>query len=172
MTELDRIKLLVSYLVKKGIAANQREFGKLMGYSSESSFSQILNGKVPLPKKFISKLRSIEPDINMRWVTTGEGNILLSDEPHINNIRSVGEVTHNGVATLGDRSPVIKDVRIDIEDVTNDAEIDAAPNDLLKYQKEIKRLGNALVDAKIEISRLEGRIEEKENFIKLLMDKR
>ena len=167
------MKLLVSYLVKKGVAANQREFGKLMGYSSESSFSQILNGKVPLPKKFISKLRSIEPDINVHWVKTGEGNFLLSEGPHLNNIRSVGEVAHDGVATLGDRSPVIKDVKIDIEDdITSDTEIDAVPDDLLKCQREIKRLNKALVDAKIEISHLKGRIEEKENFIKMLMDRR
>lgn len=172
MTELDRIKLLVGYLVKKGVAANQCEFGKLMGYSSESSFSQILNGKVPLPKQFISKLRRIEPDINMRWLKTGEGAILLSEEPHI-NIRSVGEVGHNSVATLGDSSPVIKDVKIDIEEViTSDTEIEAVPNDLFKCHQKIQQLSKALVDAKIEISRLEGRIVEKDGFIKMLMDRR
>lgn len=58
MTEVDRVKLAVKTLISLGVAKNQEEIGKLMGYSNKSSFSQVLNGIVPLPDKFIDKLCS------------------------------------------------------------------------------------------------------------------
>jgi len=79
MNELARIKLAVTHLVSKGVGCSQKEIGRLMGYRNESSFSQILNGKVGLPKNFIIKLAELDSDISRAWLSTGVGNMLLSE---------------------------------------------------------------------------------------------
>ncbi|MCZ4244921.1 hypothetical protein [Pedobacter punctiformis] len=62
MTDLQIIKIAVGKLKSTGFG-NQKEIGKLLGYSNESSFSQVLNGKVPLPTDLITKIMSLNDDI-------------------------------------------------------------------------------------------------------------
>lgn len=80
MTELQRIKIAVKTLISLGIAKNQEGVGLLMGYRSKSSFSQVLNGIVPLPHDFIDRLCKLDSTIVKHWVKTGEGNILENSE--------------------------------------------------------------------------------------------
>ena len=56
MTIHDRLKLVIKWLIGTGVATNQEAIGRLMGYTNKSSFSQILNDKVPIPGDFISRL--------------------------------------------------------------------------------------------------------------------
>jgi hypothetical protein len=77
LSELDRIKILVQWLIGCGIAPNQESIGTLLGYKSKSSFSQIINGHVPLPKKFIESLYSLDERINRTWLLTGEGEMIV-----------------------------------------------------------------------------------------------
>ncbi|MEN9917993.1 MAG: hypothetical protein RL662_429 [Bacteroidota bacterium] len=63
----------------QGVANNQEEVGRLMGYSNKSSFSQLLNGKKPIPSSFIDRLVDLHPQINSVWVRTGEESMLKSD---------------------------------------------------------------------------------------------
>jgi hypothetical protein len=77
MNELDRVKLLIKHLIAYGFAENQKGVGVLLGYNTESSFSQIINGKVKTPKNFINKLKNIEPRLNINWLETGTGSMLL-----------------------------------------------------------------------------------------------
>jgi len=76
MSDLDRIKIVIQWLVSSGVAANQGAIATLMGYKNKSAFSQILNGHVPIPKKFIESLSSLHPDINSDWILTGEGELI------------------------------------------------------------------------------------------------
>lgn len=76
MTELDRIKLVVTFLINKGIAKSRKEIGQILGYTNESSFSQLLNGKVSIPKNFIKKLVALDESINQNWLMTGDGEML------------------------------------------------------------------------------------------------
>ena len=76
MNRVSRNKFLVQYIVSKGLASSQKELGQLLGYSNESSFSQIINEKVTYPKDFIERLKSILPDLNENWLLTGEGEML------------------------------------------------------------------------------------------------
>lgn len=78
MTRIDRYKILVRYAVSQGIAENQRDLGRMLGYNNESSFSQIINEKVDRPKEFISKLKSLIPNLNIDWIDTGEGDMIIS----------------------------------------------------------------------------------------------
>lgn len=56
MPIIERIKLAIKWLIGNGVAKNQKEIGYLLGYKNESSFSQVINGKVPLPNDFIDRL--------------------------------------------------------------------------------------------------------------------
>ena len=80
MSELERIKIAIQWLVSSGVAANQGAVAVLMGYKNKSAFSQILNGHVPIPKKFIEILSSLHPDLNSNWIITGEGDLIVKSQ--------------------------------------------------------------------------------------------
>lgn len=78
MTELQRIKIALKTLISLGIAKNQEEIGKLLGYSNKSSFSQVLSGTVSLPTDFVERLCKLDNQINKEWIKTGDGDILIN----------------------------------------------------------------------------------------------
>ena len=79
MTETQRVKKVINWLVFMEYAENERELAEKLGYT-KSSFSQIVNGKVPLSERFVQKLASVDRNINEVWIRTGEGNMLNSVE--------------------------------------------------------------------------------------------
>ena len=79
MTETQRVKKVINWLVFMEYAENERELAEKFGYT-KSSFSQIVNGKVPLSERFVQKLASVDRNINEVWIMTGEGNMLNSVE--------------------------------------------------------------------------------------------
>lgn len=104
MNELDRVKIVIQHLISSGLSDSQKGIGSLLGYTNESSFSQIINGKVKTPKNFINKLKSITPNLNEDWLITGKGNMFLGDdkeELHIHNECSKGVPYYNIDITLG-----------------------------------------------------------------------
>lgn len=70
---------MINWLVFMEYAENERELAEKLGYT-KSSFSQIVNGKVPLSERFVQKLASVDRNINEVWIMTGEGNMLNSVE--------------------------------------------------------------------------------------------
>lgn len=81
-----RIKKVINWLIYQEIAENERALSEMLGYT-KSSFSQIVNGKVPLSDKFVKKLCSLDENINEVWVTDGTGDMFA------NNPNSENEVT-------------------------------------------------------------------------------
>lgn len=79
MTETQRVKKVINWLVFMEYAENERELAEKLGYT-KSSFSQIVNGKVPLSERFVQKLASVDRNINEVWIMTGEGNMQNSVE--------------------------------------------------------------------------------------------
>ena len=79
MTETQRVKKVINWLVFMEYAENERELAEKLGYT-KSSFPQIVNGKVPLSERFVQKLASVDRNINEVWIMTGEGNMLNSVE--------------------------------------------------------------------------------------------
>lgn len=77
--ELNRIRAVIKWFIGQGYADNQEGIGKLLGYANKSSFSQVLNGKKPLPSNFVERLVSINTRIDADWVRTGKGNMLKED---------------------------------------------------------------------------------------------
>lgn len=78
MTKYQRLKKVVNWLIYQEKAANERELADILGYT-KSSFSQIMNGKVPLSDKFIKKLCSLDDNINEVWITIGAGSMFKND---------------------------------------------------------------------------------------------
>lgn len=74
MTELQRIKKVCKWLIFNDFAENDKELADKLGYT-KSSFSQILNGKVPISGKFIDKLCDLDKNINKVWVLSEKGEM-------------------------------------------------------------------------------------------------
>lgn len=88
MSKIDRYKILIRYLIKSELIANQKELGKKMGYNNPSAFSQVINGKTSEPKLFMKKLKEIVPELNLSWLELGEGSMLLTGEGEMLNTDS------------------------------------------------------------------------------------
>ncbi len=73
-----RLKKAINWLIFQEIAENERALADLLGYT-KSSFSQIVNGKVPLSDKFLKALCALDENINEVWIKTGEGGLFKND---------------------------------------------------------------------------------------------
>ena len=75
MPKLQRVKNVVDWLIYKEKIKSRKELADKMGYT-ESSISQIINGKVTLSDRFIKKLSILDEAINQDWILTGNGEML------------------------------------------------------------------------------------------------
>ncbi len=69
---------MVNWLIYKDVAENERALAERLGYT-KSSFSQIMNGKVPLSEKFMKRICALDENINFVWLQSGEGDMFLSN---------------------------------------------------------------------------------------------
>lgn len=88
MTELQRVKKVINWLIYNDIAENEYGISILLGYT-KSSFSQIVNGRVPLSEKFVTKLCGLDNNINKVWVLKGEGDMFLNNNLNSENTVSI-----------------------------------------------------------------------------------
>lgn len=113
MSNLKRIKKVINWLIYKGIGESEKEIAERLGYT-KSSFSQIVNGKVPLSDKFISKLCSLDENINLVWVQSGEGEMFiehnLNSEQDVTIPASVWSVIQRQAQSLSSRDRQIEDL--------------------------------------------------------------
>ena len=75
MSKIDRYKILIRKMIQLGIVASQKDLGRKLGYSNESSFSQIINQKVAEPKDFVERIKSLYPELNTDWLLYGKGEM-------------------------------------------------------------------------------------------------
>lgn len=82
MTENERIKKAIKWLIGSGIAKTQEGIGLLMGYSNKSAFSQVVNNPDKRPEDFVVRLCNLNNALNKNWLLTGEGSMLKNtDQP-------------------------------------------------------------------------------------------
>ena len=79
MTDLERVIKIVDWLIFEKVVKSRRELAEVLGYT-ESSMSQILNGKVTLSERFIKKLSTIDNRINEDWIRHESGNMLKTTQ--------------------------------------------------------------------------------------------
>lgn len=108
MNTIDRNKILIRYLISEGKVSNQRELGKKLGYNNESSFSQIINCKVPMPSKTLQNIKSLYPEIDINWLLTGEGEMLQhggispeTDSRFMPDVESVPSLSLKSASNIG-----------------------------------------------------------------------
>ena len=83
MTDLERVIKIVDWLIFEKVVKSRRELAEVLGYT-ESSMSQILNGKVTLSERFIKKLSTIDDRINEDWLKKESGNMLKTTQVIMN----------------------------------------------------------------------------------------
>lgn len=81
MTDTERIKKAIKWLIGNGYAKNQEGMGLLLGYKNKSSFSQVVNTPDKRPADFMDRLCSLSDNLNKDWLLTGEGEMLRSEPP-------------------------------------------------------------------------------------------
>lgn len=133
MNEVDRLKMLVRHLIRAGVAADQKTLGKLLGYENESYFSQIINHKVQTPKDFLEKLKSLDDSINIIWITTGEGNMLNSQ--NTTQINTSGDNIQGNSITINKKDGDMHDVIMSLV-----AQLSTNQQQISKNQEQIDRL--------------------------------
>lgn len=89
--DLQNVIKAVDWLIFDRQAKNRRELAEKLGYT-ESSFSQILNGKVAVSSRFIKKILDFDNRLNPDWFTVGQEPMLKpannpSSAPILDNAR-------------------------------------------------------------------------------------
>lgn len=106
-------------------------------------------------------------DLNLNWLLTGEGNML---DPH----RSLSPISVSGgsIQTSGNFSPAVRDIKIELteQENTSSPKRKRQPS-VAELQKEIDRLSKLISDANLEIAKLNGKIEQQNETIKMLLGK-
>lgn len=70
-----RVRTVVRYLAEKR-NTTMFEIGQLLGYSSKSAFSQMVNGKTPVPLTIPDRLVNLDPSLNIEFLLGTSNNIL------------------------------------------------------------------------------------------------
>ena len=74
MADIQRVKKAINWLIFQEVADSEKALADLLGYT-KSSFSQIVNGRVPISEKFVKKLCGLDENINEVWILKGEGTM-------------------------------------------------------------------------------------------------
>ena len=77
LTLAERARAVVQYLAGQ-TGKKQHEIGQLVGFNNRSAFSQILNGHKSMPKTMPERLSSLDPRINILFLTGDSDDMLLS----------------------------------------------------------------------------------------------
>ena len=148
MTDLERVIKIVDWLIFEKVVKSRRELAEVLGYT-ESSMSQILNGKVTLSERFIKKLSTIDNRINEDWIRHESGNMLKTTQVITNE---------SGVLINGDNTNSPIDNRHYYSD---------SP-DVLRAQIEL--LDERIKEKDAQIKEKDAQIKEKDAQIKSLLD--
>lgn len=101
MTKIERVKKLCKWLIYIGYADNDAELATKLGYT-KSSFSQIINEKVPLSDKFIDKICAVNENINKVWIYTENGEMLKSEIETLIKLNEPSSLYNNKSESLVD----------------------------------------------------------------------
>lgn len=76
--KINRIKILVHWLISQGIVESQQDLGEKIGITNKSYLSQLVNGRT-VSLSFINKLSEMDSRINSDWLLSGEGEMLKGE---------------------------------------------------------------------------------------------
>ncbi|WP_044264951.1 helix-turn-helix domain-containing protein [Bacteroides timonensis] len=140
MNATQRIKKVVNWLIFQEIADNERDLADKLGYT-KSSFSQIVNGKVPLSEKFVKKLCALDENINEVWVSEGAGTMFknnLNSENGVSIPTSVWGVIQQQAESLSARDRQVDEL------------IGMLKDQIQEYKKVAAQMGERVISAAAE----------------------
>lgn len=157
----DRIRKVVEY---SGLSITK--FSKSVGFDTPQTIRELLYGRTKsLSYQALNKISTAYPEINKDWLGNGKGDMLASSAS-----RSVRDVTKGSMVQQGDSSIMMKDVKVQIDDeLANKIDV---PTDYEACKREVIKLRQLLSTAEKEIARLEGKVEEQDKFISLLLNRK
>ena len=121
LSRQERFKELVDELGKRGVITSQKNLAAKLGYN-KSYFSHLVNQR-DFPNEMCVKLKKIMPDLNIEYLLSGYGTLILKDK------NSVPEIScNNDIITF----------------------IDEALMEIRNHGEEIAKQGNR-IDAMIEL---------------------
>ena len=126
MTETERIKKAIKWLIGSGIAKTQEGIGLLMGYSNKSAFSQVVNNPDKRPEDFVLRLCNLNNVLNKNWLLTGEGSMLKNADQSVSQ---------------GGDDAILSDA-----DLNNSSTMKKLLESLLRQNEELIRQNGALID--------------------------
>lgn len=110
------------------------------------------------------KIAKAFPKLNIDWLKTGEGEML---NPVQN--RNIRDINGNSNFVQNDHSINISELKVKIDDeLANDLNV---PSNIESLQNDVKKLRQLLFKAEKEIARLEGKCEQQNETIKMLIGK-
>ena len=136
---IERIKAFMNHL-----ELTSNAFAKSISVDP-SNFNKMLSGNQTISKKTIDKISNRYPELNKKWLLTGEGDMLKDV--------SVQQTSY------GDHSP---NVNGDGNTIAGDASIDHALSEIAEYRKLLER----------SLTMLEKRDAQIDHLIALLQDKK
>ena len=83
MSENERLKKVILWLISQGIIKSQEDLANKFNYNP-SSISQIVTGVKPLSQKFINKILNLSEKININYLL-GNSNKMLNEYEAINS---------------------------------------------------------------------------------------
>lgn len=138
-----RLSAVVKWLsVQTG--KKQKEIGQMVGYSNESSWSQLLTGKKDIPKAVPARVAELDPRINIAFLT-GESDTMLIERD--NSAQGAQEEPQTGRPDTSSTQPVNtpKSAGIFVP-----AELAQMVTDLSATVREQQRIIGSLVDTWIK----------------------
>ena len=159
LQDFERAQRIISWLIFERKVNNRRELADIIGYK-ESYLSQMLNGKVPLSEKFLAMLNDLDNRVNVEWIKSGQGEILV--EP----------VNVSGVLINGDNTNSPIDNRhyySDSPDVLR-AQIDMLDERIKEKEAQLKEKDAQIREKDAQIREKDAQIREKDFQIKALIE--
>ena len=77
----ERVKRVIQWLISQGVAENQKELAKKMGYNS-STISHIISGVKSVSGKFVQNLCSLSDKVNPDYLLSNDPVMLFTDDRH------------------------------------------------------------------------------------------
>ena len=74
MSDIERVEKIREFL-----KLNKKVFSEILGYSHPQSYTKYLSGSNSLSFNALTSLKEYNNDIDINWVLTGQGSMLLSE---------------------------------------------------------------------------------------------
>ncbi|MBR8740114.1 hypothetical protein [Bacteroides pyogenes] len=88
---IDRLREFAKYARKKGVVKGENSFEAYCGLSNRYIYNSIRNGRGAIGTDVIARIVDKFPELNVKWLCTGKGNMIESDADNNANYKAAYE---------------------------------------------------------------------------------